>query len=85
MKISIVTEPGLFYPSFLLNVLPARVRVRSAMIIRGSQFAMASLKLIPFRKIPLVRTMKNLTGFSQVKYCKAVGISSIGEINPDRE
>ena len=45
---------------------------------------MASLKLIPFRKIPLVNTIKNLTGFSQVKYCKDVGISSIGEIKPDR-
>ena len=34
--------------------------------------------------MPLVRSMKNLIGLIRVKYCKNFGISSIGDINPER-
>ena len=44
---------------------------------------MISSPPIPLRIIPLESTIKNLTGLSQVKYCKKTGMSSIGEMNPD--
>lgn len=71
------------YPSFLLKVLPARVRVIKAIIIKGIKFVIMSSIPMPLRNIPRVKTIKNLTGFNQVKYCSATGISSIGEIKPD--
>ena len=72
-----------FYPNFLLNVLLARVNVIVAIIISGIMFAITSLIPIPFNIIPRDKTIKNLTGFKYVKYCKQSGISSIGEINPE--
>ena len=71
------------YPSFLLKVLPASESVSAAIIIRGIIFVITSASPIPFKNIPLVSTIKNLTGFSHVKYCRKTGMSSIGEINPD--
>ena len=72
------------YPSFLLNVLPARVNVIKAITSSGIILAVISAIPIPFKKIPRVKTIKNRTGFNHVKYCKNIGISSIGEINPDK-
>ena len=72
-----------FYPNFLLNVLLASVNVIVAIIISGIIFAITSPKPIPFNIIPRDKTIKNLTGFKYVKYCKQSGISSIGEINPE--
>ena len=71
------------YPSFLLNVLLARVSVIDAIIKSGIKFVITSSTPIPFKKIPRDNTIKNLTGFKYVKYCNATGISSIGEIKPD--
>ena len=51
------------YPSFLLNVLLASVRVIKAIISRGIMFTITSLIPIPFNIIPRDRTIKNLTGF----------------------
>ena len=53
-------------------------------IINGIRFIITSSNPIPLRIIPLDKTIKNLTGLSHVKYCKQIGISSIGEINPDK-
>ena len=72
-----------YYPSFLLNVLPARVNVIEAITKSGIIFVITSSNPIPFKKSPLDKTIKNLTGFMYVKYCMRTGISSIGEINPD--
>ena len=71
------------YPNFLLNVLLASVRVIKAIISSGIMFTITSLIPIPFNIIPRDRTIKNLTGFKYVKYCKKRGISSTGDINPD--
>ena len=73
------------YPNFLLNVLLASVNVIVAIIISGIIFAITSLIPIPFKNIPRDSTMKNLTGSKYVIYCKPIGISSIGEINPDNK
>ena len=40
---------------------------------------------IPFKNIPRDSTIKNRTGFKYVRYCHPIGISSIGEINPDNK
>ena len=69
-------------PSFLLNVLLARVRVIAAIIISGIKFVITSFIPIPFKNIPRDSTIKNRTGFKYVRYCHPIGISSIGEINP---
>ena len=66
-----------------MKVRPARVSVMIAIIIRGIKFIITSSIPIPLRNIPRVNTIKNLTGFSRVKYCRKIGISSIGEIKPD--
>ena len=58
--------------------------VIEAIIISGIRFVITSSNPIPFKNIPLVSTIKNLTGFSQVIYCRKTGISSIGEIKPDK-
>ena len=46
-------------------------------------FAITSSIPIPFKNNPRDNTIKNLTGFKYVKYCKNTGISSMGDINPD--
>ena len=46
-------------------------------------FATTSLNPMPFKKIPLESTIKNLTGLRYVRYCRKTGISSIGEMKPD--
>lgn len=51
------------YPNFLLNVLPARVKVIEAISNKGITFAITSSIPIPFKNSPLDKTIKNLTGF----------------------
>ena len=56
---------------------PARVSVMIAIIIRGIKFIITSSIPIPLRNIPRVNTIKNLTGFSRVKYCRKIGIITL--------